>query len=219
MIGYLRKALKRTPLAWLQVSYNPVKLAIGLAGVGFSNLLMFFQLGLMDSLYNSQKKPIEHLQADLVMVSSEYSNLGSLQDFPRSRLYQVLGVPGVAAVSPLRIARGTWITPSTRKSYDVYVYGVNLAQPSLSFPEIEDNRSSLQVLRHAERPARIDRNHLVDAVAKDEATVHDADLRVGQSGEFAVEVAGQVEEVGVHAPDFRSAPTFGFVLILRTPRR
>ena len=102
MMGSLRKALKRTPLAWLQVSYNPVKLAIGLAGVGFSNLLMFFQLGLMDSIYNSQRKPIDRLRADLVMVSAGYSNLGSLQDFDRSRLYQAVGVEGVAGVAPLR---------------------------------------------------------------------------------------------------------------------
>jgi putative ABC transport system permease protein len=145
----LRRWLQRTPIAWLQVSHNPTKLLIGIAGVSFSNLLMFFQLGLIDSLYNSQKKPIERLQADLVMVSSKYSNLGSLQDFPRSRLYQVLGVDGVEAVSPLRIARGTWITPATRQSFDVYVYGVNLAQPSLNFQEIEANRSQLQVLRNA----------------------------------------------------------------------
>jgi putative ABC transport system permease protein len=107
----IRKLLRRTPIAWLQLSNNPGKMLIGIAGVSFSNLLMFFQLGLLDSLYNSQKKPIDRLAADLVMVSSKYSNLGSLQDFPRSRLYQVLGVDGVAGVSPLRIARGNWITP------------------------------------------------------------------------------------------------------------
>ena len=145
----LQKLLQRTPIAWLQVSNNPTKLLIGVAGVSFSNLLMFFQLGLMDSLYNSQKKPIMKLEADLVMVSSEYSNMGNLQDFPRNRLYQVLGVEGVESVSPLRIKRGTWITPSTRKSYDIYVYGVNLALPSLAFSEIEANRGSLQILRNS----------------------------------------------------------------------
>jgi hypothetical protein len=106
----IRKLLQRTPIAWLQVSNNPTKLLIGIAGVSFSNLLMFFQLGLLDSLYNSQKKPIEKLQADLVMVSSKYSNMGSLQDFPRSRLYQVLGVDGVAAVSP-RLLRALFPFP------------------------------------------------------------------------------------------------------------
>ncbi|MFI0403421.1 MAG: ABC transporter permease DevC [Cyanobium sp.] len=149
MISALRKALKRTPLAWLQVSHNPVKLAIGLAGVSFSNLLMFFQLGLLDSIYNSQRKPIERLRADLVMVSAGYSNMGSLQVFDRSRLYQALGVEGVEGVSPLHISRATWITPETRKSFDIYVYGVNLNRPSLAFPELEGQLSRLQPLRNA----------------------------------------------------------------------
>ncbi|MEB3194360.1 MAG: ABC transporter permease DevC [Cyanobacteriota bacterium] len=149
MTSALRKAFRRTPLAWLQVSHNPVKLAIGLAGVSFSNLLMFFQLGLLDSIYNSQRKPIERLQADLVMVSAGYSNMGSLQVFDRSRLYQALGVEGVDGVSPLHISRATWITPETRKSFDVYVYGVNLSRPSLAFPELEGQLSRLQPLRNA----------------------------------------------------------------------
>ena len=143
------KLLKRTPVAWLQVTNNPVKMLIGVAGVSFSNLLMFFQLGLLDSLYNSQRKPIERMDADLVMVSRKYSNMGSLQEFQRSRLYQALGVEGVEYVSPLRIARGTWITPSTRKSFDVYVFGVNLAYPSLTFAEVDANASRLRLLGNA----------------------------------------------------------------------
>lgn len=149
MISPLRKLLKRTPVAWLQVTNNPVKMMIALAGVSFSNLLMFFQLGLMDSLYNSQRKPIDRLRADLVMVSEGYSNLGSLQDFQRSRLYQALGVEGVESISPLRISRGTWITPATRQSYDIYTFGVDLAKPSLAFPELENDPFRLQPLRNA----------------------------------------------------------------------
>jgi putative ABC transport system permease protein len=149
MISPLQKFLKRTPVACLQTTNNPTKLLIGVAGVSFSNLLMFFQLGLMDSLYNSQRKPIDHFQADLVMVSSKYSNLGSLQEFQRSQLYQVLGVAGVESVAPLRISRANWITPSTRQSYDISVFGVDLAKPSLDFPEIEKNRSQLRILRNA----------------------------------------------------------------------
>ena len=149
MISTLRKLLKRTPVAWLQVTNNPVKMMIALAGVSFSNLLMFFQLGLLDSLYNSQRKPIDRLRADLVMVSEGYSNFASLQDFQRSRLYQALGVEGVESVSPLRISRGIWITPATRQSYDVYTFGVDLAKPSLAFAELENDPFRLQPLRNA----------------------------------------------------------------------
>ena len=145
----LKHLLKRTPIAWLQTTNNPIKMLIAVAGITFSNLLIFFQLGLMDSLYNSQRKPIERMQADLVMVSSKYSNLGALQDFQRSRLYQVLGVQGVEHVSPLRIARGNWINPETRKSYDIYVFGANLDYPSMAFPELEQDPGRLRPLRTA----------------------------------------------------------------------
>jgi putative ABC transport system permease protein len=145
----LTKLLKRTPVAFLQLTNNPVKLLIALAGVSFSNLLMFFQLGLMDSIFNSQRKPIERLRADLVLVSAGYSNLGSLQDFERSRLYQALGVEGVESVAPLRAGRATWITPATRKSFDIYVFGVDLSKPSLAFPELESDPGRLRPLRNA----------------------------------------------------------------------
>ncbi len=145
----LKHLLKRTPIAWLQTTNNPAKMLIALAGIAFSNLLIFFQLGLLDSLYNSQRKPIELLQADMVMVSSKYSNLGALQDFQRSRLYQVLGVQGVEYVSPLRLARGNWINPDTRKNYDIYVFGVNLDHPAMAFPELEQDPGRLRPLRTA----------------------------------------------------------------------
>ena len=109
--------IKRTPLAWLQTSHNPIKFAIGIAGVSFSNVLIFFQLGLLDSVYNSQLRPIQKLDAELLMVSSGYSNFGSLQTFNRSRLFQSLGVKGVVeAVSPMRISRASWVTPNTGNS-------------------------------------------------------------------------------------------------------
>ena len=47
------------------------------------------------------------------------------------------------------------------------------------------------VLFEAEQLAGIDRYHFVHAVAKNKATVHDADLGVGKRGEVAVEVAGE----------------------------
>lgn len=149
MIAALRKALKRTPVAWLQVSHNPVKLAIGVAGVSFSNILMFFQLGLLDSIYNSQCEPIRRMRAELMMVSAGYSNLGSLQLFDRSRLYQALGVEGVEGVSPLHISKATWITPGTNEMFDIFVYGVSLSRPSLALPELEENPNRLQPLRTA----------------------------------------------------------------------
>jgi putative ABC transport system permease protein len=169
MSARIRQLLRRTPVAWLQLTNNPMKMLIGVAGVSFSNLLMFFQLGLLDAMYNSQRKPIYRLDADLVMVSNRYSNLGAMQSFQRNRLYQVLGVEGVESVSPLRLGRATWITPATRKSFDIYVYGINLDYPSLSFAELNDGSSNLRVLGNAlfDRNSRKQYGQVAEAVAAD----------------------------------------------------
>lgn len=145
----LYRWIKRTPLAWLQTSHNPIKLAIGIAGVSFSNVLIFFQLGLLDSVYNSQLRPIQKLDAELLMVSSGYSNFGSLQTFNRSRLFQSLGVEGVEAVSPMRISRASWVTPNTGNSYFINVFGINPSRPSLSIPALTQKTAAIRKLRNA----------------------------------------------------------------------
>lgn len=145
----LNRLLKCTPIAWLQVTNQPTKMAVAVAGVCFSNVLIFFQLGLMDSLYNSQRKPIETMQSDLFMVSSKYVNLSSLVTFQRNRLYQMMGVQGVKTVSPLRIGRSRWLNPSTQKNYDIYIYGINPVFPSFDLPEVIKNESRLNQLRTA----------------------------------------------------------------------
>lgn len=161
--------LKRTPIAWLQVTHQPVKMAVALAGVCFSNLLIFFQLGLMDSLYNSQRKPIQLLQTDLVMVSSKYINLSALASFQRSNLYQMLGVSGVKYVSPLRIGRSRWLNPDTRKTYDIYVYGANIIYPSFAIPEVIKNEDRLKQLRTAlfDRHSKAQYGDVVNTIARD----------------------------------------------------
>ncbi len=164
--------IKRTPVAWLQTSYNPVKLAIGVAGVSFSNILIFFQLGLLDSVYNSQLRPIQKLDAELLMVSSGYSNFGSLQTFNRSRLFQTLGVEGVEGVSPMRIDRASWITPNTGNSYFINVFGINPSRPSLSIPELTQNTVPIRMLRNALFDSRTKSHYgpIGDLIRKDGST-------------------------------------------------
>jgi hypothetical protein len=54
------------------------------------------------------------------------------------------------------------------------------------------------VLVEAEQLPRVDRHHLVDAVAEDEAAVENRDLRLGERKVFAVEVAQRVGKMGLH---------------------
>ncbi|NDC15882.1 MAG: ABC transporter, partial [Synechococcaceae bacterium WB9_2_170] len=95
----------RTPVAWLQLSHKPMRLLAAIAGVGFANVLVFFQMGLSGALYDSQKRPIQQINGQLVLVPRRYSNLGEPLTLPKAQLARALGVEGVRAITPLYIGK------------------------------------------------------------------------------------------------------------------
>jgi putative ABC transport system permease protein len=136
--------MNRTPLAWRQVIHRPMRLAAAIAGVTFANVLVFFQLGLSGGLYDSQKRPIQSIAGELVMVSGRYLYLGEQLNFPRSRLTQALGVQGVRAVTPLYLGLSEWLNTSTRQQKQALIFGITPANPALRIAELESQAPLLQ---------------------------------------------------------------------------
>ena len=130
------RLLQRTPLAWRQATHRPMRLAAAIAGVTFANVLVFFQLGLSGGLYDSQKRPIQRINGELVMVSGRYLYLGEQLNIPRARLSQALGVEGVAAVTPLYLGITEWLNRDTRQQKQALLFGVDPMNPGLRIPEI-----------------------------------------------------------------------------------
>ena len=129
--------LQRTPLAWRQVIHRPMRLVAALAGVSFANVLVFFQMGLSGGLYDSQKRPLQRINGQLVLVSERYLYLGEQLSFPRARLSQALGVQGVKAVTPLYIGLTEWINRDTHQQKQALIFGVTPENPALRIPELE----------------------------------------------------------------------------------
>ena len=173
------KLIKRTPIAWLQLSHRPLRLAAALAGVGFANVLVFFQLGLSGGLYDSQKRPIQQFNGSLAVIPRRYTNFGEPAGFSRSRLLQVLGFQGVRGVSPLRLGKLQWLNPETQESTQALVMGVDPGLPALMLPELSAQRSSLQLQGGV----------LFDKASKTSAGPVTARLEQGQS--FNTELNGQ----------------------------
>ena len=87
----LRKLLRKTPLAWLQLTRNKVRFVVALSGIAFADILMFVQMGFEGALYDSAMKPYRELiQADLAIASTQFQTLISTPNFQRDRLYQTL---------------------------------------------------------------------------------------------------------------------------------
>ncbi|TBR28760.1 MAG: ABC transporter, partial [Reyranella sp.] len=92
---------RRTPLGWKQLVHSKGRMAIATAGVAFAVLLIFMQLGFMNMLFESAVMIHRQLNADIVLVSSTSRDFASPGTFPRSRLLQAVGVPGVADAEAL----------------------------------------------------------------------------------------------------------------------
>jgi len=121
-----------------------MRLAAAIAGVSFANVLVFFQLGLSGGLYDSQKRPLQRINGQLVMVSGRYLYLGEQLNIPRARLTQALGVEGVKAVTPLYIGITEWLNRDTRQQKQALLFGVTPENTALRIPELQADPLALQ---------------------------------------------------------------------------
>jgi putative ABC transport system permease protein len=144
----LHKWLRKTPLAWLQLSRNKVRFVVALSGIAFADVLMFVQMGFEGALYDSAMKPYRELiQADLAIASPQFQTLISTPTFQRERLYQVLAHPQVKSVSHLYISvAGQWRNPETRQNRAILIWGVDPGNPSVNLPNPAQQLPQIQQL-------------------------------------------------------------------------
>ena len=125
----------KTPLAWLQLMKEKSRLLVAVAGIAFADLLMFFQLGMLDSLYDSATSPHRNLQADLVLINRQVKTLIDMKSFTRERLQQTLANNGVASVSAVYVGTVGWRNPNTHLERSILLWGVDPVNPAFTLPE------------------------------------------------------------------------------------
>jgi putative ABC transport system permease protein len=84
---------------------------ISVIGVAFTVFLMLMQLGFLGAVVTTATQLYDHLDFDLLLVSSEYATLRNPGTLPRVRLAQARRVDGVQTVLPLGVTRGMWHGP------------------------------------------------------------------------------------------------------------
>src|SRR6185369_4548431 len=103
--------MARIPIAWLQLSYERLRLMAALAGIAFAVILMLVQLGLWTALFDAGVLLYSHMRADLFVVSGQYEYIIQSRSFPRQRLKQALAVDGVDSATPVYIGLASWKNP------------------------------------------------------------------------------------------------------------
>lgn len=142
----LPKFLRKTPLAWLQVSREKSRLAIALAGIAFADLLMFTQMGFKDALFNASVKPHYILNTDLVLANPQFETMFAVKSFSRERLYQAMRVDGIESISSLYIGSGPWRNPETNVDRPILIFGTDPTQSIFKVPEINQHLNQLKML-------------------------------------------------------------------------
>jgi putative ABC transport system permease protein len=135
----------KTPLSWLQLSHEKVRLLIALAGIGFADMLMFVQLGFQTALFDSSVKLHKAIDGDVFLMSPQSDALGFTKTFSDRRLYQSLAIDEVESVVPLYLSFGSWKNPVNRKTRTMLAIGFNPANNILNLPGVAENLEQVKL--------------------------------------------------------------------------
>ncbi len=147
-LNFFTKWLKRTPVAWLQMSREKTRLLVAIAGITFADFLIFMQLGFQDALFESCRTPYKGLNADIVLKNPQYKTIIAIESIPRARLYQTQALPEVVSVTPVYLGLASWRNPFTREARNILVFGVNPDESPFLDAEIKSNLPKLRSLNH-----------------------------------------------------------------------
>jgi putative ABC transport system permease protein len=190
-----RRLISPVGLAWRQLRHQSMRLLVAIAGVSFAVILMLMQLGFAAALYASGVRLHETLRGEVVLISPVSLNISGMRSFPRVRLFQTLGIPGVASASALYSAIPVWKNLDTGRNKDILLLGIDPNQDVLDLPGLT---AAPQLLR---QPDVV----LFDSASRPEyGPVADA---VAGGRTLAVEVNNRRVEV---AGLFRLGTSFGY---------
>jgi putative ABC transport system permease protein len=183
-----------TPLAWRNFSHDRARLIGSVSGVAFAVILMFVEMGFLEGLYDNHTRFVDRLNADLLIVQADKEAVIPQLSFPRRRLHEVRGQPGVQSVYALRAEemRSSMKNSRDGREYPLFVLGFDPTEPVFLIPEITA----------AARQLNLPDSMLIDSLSKD----YFGDRVAGEQAEVA---GRRLRVVGTFpmGPDFRADGT------------
>lgn len=132
-------------LAWHNTLQNKKRSFAAVAGITFAVLLVFMQLGFLQTAKTNSTIVYNYFRFDLVIVSERFEALDRAHYFDSSRLLQARVVPGVKDVATLDVATGRWRNPDDdNRTSTCMMLGFDL-NPAFVPPQDGPRLSSLMV--------------------------------------------------------------------------
>jgi putative ABC transport system permease protein len=143
MSRLLQHLFGRLPIGWLQLTHNRPRFAAALAGVAFANVLVFVQLGIMNSMGAATLRPYGFFQADIMISAGDANALADGGNVARQWLLQAMADPDVTDGVGLFLANVPW--DRGEKDISLTTFGVDPAKPAFIAPAIAGDLNLLQV--------------------------------------------------------------------------
>lgn len=83
----------RLPIGWMQLTHKRERFFAALSGVAFANVLVFVQLGIMNSMATATLRPYEFFNADIMISASDANALSEGGNVARQWMLQALTLP------------------------------------------------------------------------------------------------------------------------------
>ena len=133
----------KAPIGWLQLKHRPLRLVVAVAGISFAVLLILMQLGFRSALFESAVRFQERFSYDIALFSTDSVFIVRPQQFSIRRLYQALGDPDVADVSPVYIFPAVFKNPWNNARRSINAIGFHPEDNLLNTPGFSENRALL----------------------------------------------------------------------------
>lgn len=133
----------RLPVGWLQLTHNRTRFFAALAGVAFANVLVFVQLGIMNSMSSATVRPYAFFSADILISAPDANTLTDGANVARQWLWQALADPEVAEGMGLYVANVPWDRGMTDIS--LTTFGVDPFQPQFLAEALAPTAGFLQL--------------------------------------------------------------------------
>ncbi|MCE5335960.1 MAG: ABC transporter permease [Desulfobacteraceae bacterium] len=132
------------PVARSNVFQNKKRMLAATAGIAFSILLVFMQLGFLRGARAAAIVLFECFDYDLALVSDKYQYVGSTGLFDRIRLSQARAVTVVDSTMSLKLARGDWEDPDTKMVCQILLIGMGLDPQFVKNPVVLSGLNTLE---------------------------------------------------------------------------
>jgi putative ABC transport system permease protein len=143
MSRLLQRLFGRLPIGWLQLTHKRSRFAAALAGVAFANVLVFVQLGLMNSMAAATLRPYSFFEADIMISAGDANALAEGGNVARQWMLQAMADADVQEGMGLFVGNVTWDRGGT--DIGLTTFGIDPAQRAFVSPGVTADLALLQV--------------------------------------------------------------------------